>query len=61
MLARTQAEFARISISTWLLTLAALAPYALGWLAGAAVRLALWVVAAAIAGYRAGRGTEDSQ
>jgi hypothetical protein len=36
--------------------LAALPLYALGWLAGAIVRVSLWTWAALVAGYESGRG-----
>lgn len=56
MIDRIRSEFDRLNFADIVLTVLALIPYALGWLAGAIVRLALWLIAAIVAGYRAGRG-----
>ena len=56
MLDEVRAEMGRLRPADWLLWLAAIAPYAIGWLAGFVVRLFLLLAAAVIAGYRAGRG-----
>lgn len=58
MLQRIRAELAGIDLGEWVLTLLALIPYALGWLVGVIVRLVLWMVAAIVAGYKAGKGDE---
>lgn len=52
MAARTQAYQA--GLTTILLLLISAPLYALGWLAGVTVRCVLWVVAAIVAGYKAG-------
>lgn len=45
-----------IDLAAALLWLFCLPWYCLGWLAGALVRCVLWMVAAAVAGYKSGRG-----
>lgn len=56
MIDKIRSEFDRLNFADIVLTVLALIPYALGWLAGAIVRLVLWLIAAIVAGYRAGRG-----
>ena len=41
------------------LALVLLLPYAAGWCAGVCVFVVLWLAAAVVAGYRAGRGSYD--
>lgn len=45
-----------IDLASALLWLVCLPWYSLGWLAGFGVRCVLWIVAAVVAGYQAGRG-----
>ena len=40
----------------WIAVASAAIPFALGWLVGGVLRAGLWVVAATVAGYKAGRG-----
>lgn len=56
MLQRIRGEMANIHISEWALTLLAFVPYAVGWIVGVVVRLTLWLIAAIVAGYKAGKG-----
>lgn len=56
MIDKVRSEFDRLNLADMALMLLALIPYALGWLAGAIVRLVLWLVAAIVAGYKAGKG-----
>jgi hypothetical protein len=58
MMDRIRNEFNRLHFADIALTVLAIVPYALGWLVGIVVRLTLWLVAAVIAGYHAGRGEE---
>lgn len=46
-------------IGRFLLALALLFPYALGWCVGVTVFVVLWLAAAVVAGYQAGRGNHD--
>ena len=55
MIARIRAEFDRQRLLDAALVALAVIPYALGWLVGVIVRLSLWIVAAVVAGYKAGR------
>jgi len=41
-----------------LLAVLAAVPWAAGWVAGALVRLGLWMAACVVAGYEAGRGQQ---
>ena len=56
MLGAVRTEMERMRPSEWLLWLVSIGPYAVGWTVGSMVRVVLWLVAALIAGYRAGRG-----
>jgi hypothetical protein len=58
MMDRIRNEFNRLHFADIALTVLAIVPYAVGWLVGIVVRLTLWLVAAVIAGYHAGRGEE---
>jgi len=58
MLAEVKREMDAINPVDWLLTVIAAIPYAVGWAVGAIFRLLLFVVAAIIAGYKAGRGAQ---
>lgn len=40
----------------WMVYALALLPFILGWLLGVIVRLVIWVIAAMLAGFQAGRG-----
>ena len=47
------------AIGRFFLAAALLAPYAVGWCVGFCVFIILWLGAAVVAGYRAGRGNYD--
>lgn len=59
MIDRIRNEFYRLNFADIALTVLAVVPYAVGWLVGVLVRLTLWIVAAVIAGYHAGRGKDE--
>jgi hypothetical protein len=58
MLREIDAQMVRLrtDLTSALLWLVSAPLYALGWLAGFLVRCLLWMVAALVAGYKAGRG-----
>ena len=52
------AEYKQSAVNEWALVAVAAVPYLVGYIAGVIVRLCVWLVAAIIAGYKAGRGNE---
>jgi len=53
-----RAEFGRLSLRGAALAAVSVVPFVAGWVAGFVVSAALWLAAAVVAGYKAGRGGE---
>ncbi len=49
----------KINLRAWLATALLVAPFVLGWLVGVCVFVVLWFAAAVVAGYKAGKGSND--
>ena len=59
MIDRVRRELAGLNVADVALMLLTLTPYALGWLVGVVVRVTLWLLAAIVAGYKAGKGDNE--
>ena len=56
MIEAIKAEMGNLSLGRLGLVAVSLLPFLLGWLVGFVVRAFLWIVAAVVAGFKAGRG-----
>ena len=56
---RIKVEYNNLDIPLATATVIAAIPYAVGWLVGYVARLVLWCIAAIVAGYKSGLGSEQ--